>query len=136
MSWVSAVIPLKGADVYDGVRLQLSETREDCYRDLAHWLEMNEPAAEATIAQVTDAMTEALDNGEIVLWKVEEQDERADLASADSLCKLLWAQNELKRVRDHITPAVAPRAAEKLRSLLKSVEGAIRNASRVRRSAL
>jgi hypothetical protein len=46
-----------------------------------------------------------------------------------NLTKLIWAQNELRRVRDSITPDVAPRVAVKIRRLLKSVDGAIRNAA-------
>jgi hypothetical protein len=129
MIWVTALIPQKGADAYDGVRLQASDSRAEAFRDLAEWLDREEVnPATATEEEITAAMNDARDNYEILLWKIEEQEERADLARADSICKLLWAQNELKRVRDHITPDVAPRAAEKLRSLLKSVEGAIRNA--------
>lgn len=56
--------------------------------------------------------------------------EPTNTAGADALCKLLWAQNSLKLVRDHITPEVAPRVAARIRSLLKSVEGAIRHAQR------
>jgi hypothetical protein len=42
--------------------------------------------------------------------------------------KLVVAQQDLRRVRDYITPEVAPRVAQKVRRLLKSVDGAIRNA--------
>jgi hypothetical protein len=50
------------------------------------------------------------------------------ISEPNALEKLIWAQNELRRVRDNITPDVAPRVARKVRALLKSVDGAIRNA--------
>jgi hypothetical protein len=50
------------------------------------------------------------------------------ITEPNALEKLIWAQNELRRVRDTITPDVAPRVAHKVRALLKSVDGAIRNA--------
>ena len=49
------------------------------------------------------------------------------------LSKLVWAENELKRIRDHITRDIAPGSARKIRSALKSVQGAIRNAERFSR---
>jgi len=49
---------------------------------------------------------------------------------ACSLCKLVWAENELRRLRDQITGDIAPGSARKIRSALKSVQGAIRNAER------
>ena len=49
------------------------------------------------------------------------------------LFKLVWAENELKRIRDHITSDIAPGSARKIRSALKSVQGAIRNAERFSR---
>jgi hypothetical protein len=36
--WVSALIPMKGSDIYDGVRLQVSTSEEEAYHDLACWL--------------------------------------------------------------------------------------------------
>ena len=48
----------------------------------------------------------------------------------NALEKLVWAQNELRRVRGQITPDVAPQVARRIRALLKSVDGAIRNAER------
>jgi len=48
----------------------------------------------------------------------------------NALPKLVWAQNELRRVRDQVTPDVAPRVAKRIRSLLKSIDGAVRNAER------
>ncbi len=42
--------------------------------------------------------------------------------------KLTWAENELKRIADNITADVAPNSAKKIRSALRSVQGAIRNA--------
>jgi len=143
MSWITALIPAEGAVLYEGVRLQVSATREEAYRDLAEWLERDDlDPATATEADVTAAMNDALDNCEITLWKIEEQSyyqtDIADQVRAESLtagpppeviiCKLRWAENELKRVRDHITPAVAPRVSARLRGVLRSLQGAIRNA--------
>jgi hypothetical protein len=45
--------------------------------------------------------------------------------------KLVWAQMQLRVLRDNITPDVAPRVAKKVRRLLKSVDGAIRHAERM-----
>ena len=46
------------------------------------------------------------------------------------LFKLAWAEDELKRIRYHITRDIAPGSARKIRSALKSIQGAIRNAER------
>ena len=51
-----------------------------------------------------------------------------------SYAKLVWAQNELRRIRDAVTPAVAPCVARKIRPTLKSLDGAIRNADRFRKA--
>lgn len=50
------------------------------------------------------------------------------------LQKLVLAQDELRRVADYITPDVAPQVAKRVRSLLKSVDGAIRHAERMQAS--
>lgn len=47
-----------------------------------------------------------------------------------ALVDLIWLQSQLRVCRNVITPDVAPRVAIKLRALLKSVDGAIRNAER------
>lgn len=49
-----------------------------------------------------------------------------------SYAKLIWAKLELLKLRDQITPEIAPGVARKIRSCLKSVDGAIRNADRFR----
>lgn len=48
--------------------------------------------------------------------------------------KLMVAQTDLRRVRDYLTSngIASPRVTTKLRSLLKSVDGAVRNADRFR----
>jgi hypothetical protein len=50
-------------------------------------------------------------------------------------CKLIWAQRELRGVRDNITPDVAPQAAKAIRRALKSLDGAIRHNQRMRNKA-
>ena len=47
------------------------------------------------------------------------------------LCKLIWAENELLVLRSQITRKVAPKAAKKIRSCLKSIQGAIRYSNRL-----
>lgn len=46
----------------------------------------------------------------------------------NALTKLLWAETQIRLLCDNITPAIAPRVAPRVRALLKSVQGAIRNA--------
>jgi hypothetical protein len=41
------------------------------------------------------------------------------------LCKLEWADLQLRVLRDNITPEIAPGTARKIRSTLKSLAGAI-----------
>lgn len=70
--WISALIPAVGADTYDGVRVSAFLTEEDCYRDLADWLEIFYESN----AQVAAALDEAVDWDDdlgIKCWKVEEQ---------------------------------------------------------------
>jgi hypothetical protein len=45
-------------------------------------------------------------------------------------CKLVWAQRELRLVRDNITRDVAPQAAKAIRRALTSLDGAIRHNQR------
>jgi len=50
------------------------------------------------------------------------------------LCRLEAAQRLLLNARDAVTPSIAPKTAQKIRSALKSIQGAINNAaSRVRK---
>jgi hypothetical protein len=66
-----------------------------------------------------------------VVWKeLRENDMARRVRDRNAREKLMWAQSELRHVRDNITPNVAPRVALRIRSLLKSVDGAIRNAER------
>lgn len=44
------------------------------------------------------------------------------------LCRIVWSINELRRVRDNLTPAIAPQSARRIRALLKSLDGARRHA--------
>ena len=76
--WISALIPARGADCYEGVRVQASLTEQDCYRDLHEWLQDGDD-------YMTDfesvASTAALLSGseEVQLWKVEEQSVVVDM---------------------------------------------------------
>jgi hypothetical protein len=45
---------------------------------------------------------------------------------------LIWCQKELRRVEYYLARAAAPKTAAKLRSTLKSLDGAIRHAERMR----
>jgi hypothetical protein len=45
----------------------------------------------------------------------------------EKLEKLQLAQTRLKAVAAYITPGIAPQSAKKMRSALKSIQGAIRN---------
>ena len=57
---------------------------------------------------------------------------RLDLSDAAMrVRKLALAQHDLRIVCGYITPDVAPRIAAKLRSALKSIDGAIRHAERM-----
>jgi len=73
--WVSALIPAYGADIYDGVRLLVSLTEADCYRDLAEWLEIPYRGPKATTKALDRAMDPktAKPGFGIHLWRVEEQ---------------------------------------------------------------
>lgn len=74
MTWVTALIPQKGADTYEGVRLQASDSRAEAFRDLAQWLERDDLDPEtATEEEVTAAMNDAVENSEVLLWKLQEQ---------------------------------------------------------------
>lgn len=57
------------------------------------------------------------------------------MAATNDVEILVWAQNELRRVRDNMVRARAPKTLEKLRSTLKSLDGAIRHAERMRKQA-
>ena len=73
--WVIALIPLEGADYYDGVRVAAFLTEEDCYRDLAEWLEIDYVSNDQTKAAL-DRATYDEPNEEgygIQAWKIEEQ---------------------------------------------------------------
>ena len=73
--WVSVLIPREGADVYDGARTQVSLSEADAYRDLAEWLEREDvDPLTATREQVEAEMSDALDNDEILMWKIECQE--------------------------------------------------------------
>lgn len=89
--WISALIPRQGADVYEGVRLQVSLSESDCYRDLGEWLtdstdweyEEEDGVADdfdletATVQDIEDALDDARDQEYIRLWKVETQEVEA-----------------------------------------------------------
>ena len=36
--WISALIPESGAEIYEGVRIAIAASEEECYRDLGEWL--------------------------------------------------------------------------------------------------
>jgi hypothetical protein len=84
--WISALIPRSGADCYEGVRLAIGLTEEECYRDLAEWLtdfhnqsyeddeDLEWPKLDwetASLREIEDALNEATDDGPIRLWKIE-----------------------------------------------------------------
>ena len=70
--WVSAIILIEGADLSDGVRLQVSLSKKEAYADLAEWLQRDEVTPGKTSnKKVAAAMDEAVDNFEILLWRVE-----------------------------------------------------------------
>jgi hypothetical protein len=72
--WVSALVPVEGADTYDGVRLQASLSEVDCYRDLAEWLEVPYKSVKQVRAALKAHSGPAARPGfGIRLWKVEEQ---------------------------------------------------------------
>lgn len=74
--WISALIPAHGADTYDGVRLQASLSEEDCYRDLAEWLEI-EYESNVQVAAALDAQLDVFKQRsgyELDRWKVEAQE--------------------------------------------------------------
>ncbi len=53
-----------------------------------------------------------------------------------TLCRLHWARAQLLVLRDNITRDVAPGTAKKIRSAIKSIDGAIRNANRFQDGAI
>lgn len=75
--WISLLVPREGADTYNdcGVRVQVSLTKEDCFRDLADWLEVEYESVEATQDALGEAMDEesAREGYGVRHWHVEEQ---------------------------------------------------------------
>lgn len=81
--WVSALVPAEGADLYNGVRLAVSDSEVEAYRDLAEWLsecsgedlsfEEKLALEQGTVEQIADALGASL---EIRSWNVEERELR------------------------------------------------------------
>ena len=74
--WISALIPVDGGFIYRGIRLRASLTEEDCYRDLADWLDIEYKSKKQVRAALeAEAESAAPHNGfGIRMWKVERQE--------------------------------------------------------------
>lgn len=71
--FVSGLVPVNGADTYDGIRLSVHYTKLDAFKDLRDWLSDDdgyELPDNPTVEQITAALNAC---EEIESWNVEEQ---------------------------------------------------------------
>jgi hypothetical protein len=73
--WISGLVPANGADIYNGIRLAVSDSEREALADLVDWTlnNIDEKAPDVDDAPLEDLRAYLNDSDEIKSWNVEER---------------------------------------------------------------